>query len=197
MRQITILSLCLTGVLSSSALGATIIPTSYTATPGQGTAQGGSWDYFDDTGSQLTDGGFGVDDWTANLGNGPAYEWVGWRTVDPSFTFNFASTVTVDKVFIDFERAQGAGIYLPTTVTIGGTTFTLTGNELPNQTRGTLEFDGSWTGSSLSMDMTRSLWLFVDEVQFNAVPEPAGFALVAGLGLVGFALCRRRSTRCC
>ena len=61
-----------------------VIPTGYTATPGEGQAQGGSYNYFDDTGHQLTDGVFGVNDWTANLGHGNAYEWVGWISVDPS-----------------------------------------------------------------------------------------------------------------
>ncbi|MFM7696730.1 MAG: hypothetical protein ACKO6G_08675, partial [Vulcanococcus sp.] len=57
-------------------------PVNYTATPAEGQAQGGSYNYFDDTGSQLTDDILGYYDWTANLGNGQAYEWVGWRLVD-------------------------------------------------------------------------------------------------------------------
>lgn len=163
-----------------------MVPASYTATVGQET-------YLDDTNSQLTDGVYGVDDWQADLGNGRAYEWVGWRTVNPTFTFDFARVVTLDKVFIDFDRDEGYGlINLPTFVNIGGTTFTLAGNELADKTRGTLEFEGSWTGSSLTIDFTRSSdWVFVDEMKFQAVPEPAGYALAAGLGLTVFGICRR------
>ena len=54
-----------------------VVPSSYTATAGEGLAQGGNFNYFDNTGMQLTDGVTGVNDWTANLGNGSAYEWVG------------------------------------------------------------------------------------------------------------------------
>ena len=39
----------------------------------------GTYQYHDWTGEQLIDGSYGTMPWFANLGNGPAYEWVGWR----------------------------------------------------------------------------------------------------------------------
>jgi hypothetical protein len=53
-------------------MGSYIVPLNYTATPGQGQTQGGTYNYFDDTNNQLIDGILGVNDWTANLGNGAA-----------------------------------------------------------------------------------------------------------------------------
>jgi hypothetical protein len=125
MQPELIASICLAGALSASATAAFVVPTSYSAPAGEGQAHGGSFNYFDSTGSQLADGVFGANDWTADLGNGNAYEWVGWVIADPAITFNFASSVTWQKAIIGFNRSQVAGIYLPSTVTIGGSAFAL------------------------------------------------------------------------
>lgn len=163
-----------------------VVPLNYTATPGEGQAQGGTFNYFDDTGRQLIDGVFGVHDWTANLGNGNAYEWIGWISVNPSLTFNFAATVGVSAVMLGFSRAQGAGIFLPPVVTIGGQTFTLTGNEFADGLRQNLTFNLTqpFFGTQLTMsllDNDPGRWIFLDEVQFTAiaVPEPSAAALLA------------------
>ncbi len=182
----------LIGVLSLSALSSlasVVVPTSYTATPGQGRAESGSYNYFDDTGKQLTDGVTGGNYWAADLGHGTAYEWVGWLTVDPTITFQFDKPVTINTVNIDFNRAEGAGIYIPSSVTIGGTPFPLSQDALPNGSSGYLSFNDSWTGSSLTINLTRrtgviagyASWVFVDEVTFDgvsAVPEPS--TIIAG-----------------
>jgi hypothetical protein len=167
-----------------------IVPVSYVATPGEGMAQGGTFNYFDDTGSQLTDGMYGVNDWRTDLGNGPAYEWVGWKVADPTITFTFSSSVTIDQVGIDFNRDEeaDASIFLPPTVTINGMNFSVDPNAIPDMTRGTVDFNGSWTGTTLTVTLTDgdpTRWIFVDEMPFDAVPvpEPSGIALVlSGLG---------------
>ena len=195
----------LIGVLSLSALSSlasVVVPTSYTInTPGEV----GAYSYFDDTGSQLTDGVTGADDWTANLGKGNAYEWVGWHKVNPTITFQFGSTVTINTVNIDFNRCENTGwIYIPSSVTIGGTPFSLSQNALPDNSRGYLSFNGSWTGSSLTIDLARRSpynlyysWVFVDEVTFDgvsAVPEPS--TIIAGaLLLVPFGVSAIRYSR--
>jgi PEP-CTERM motif len=179
---------------SSSANAESLAPTNYVATPGEGTAQGGYYNYFDDTGSQLTDGQYGVNNWSANLGDGIAYEWVGWRVADPTITFQFAEPVTINQVGIDFNRNESDMIFLPSTVQIDDTDFALNPNAISNDTRGTLFFNGNWTGTTLTMnleDCSTSDWIFVDEIVFNGVngtttvPEPSAFMLLAaGLGLL-------------
>jgi hypothetical protein len=174
--------------LCSSANAISVTPTNYVATPGEGIAQGGFYNYFDDTGHQLTDGIYGVNDFSANLGNGIAYEWVGWRVANPVITFQFASPVTINQVGIDFNENTSDMIYLPTTVTIDSSNFTVNPNAIPDDTRGTLLFNGSWTGSTLTVDLSDDCttdWIFVDEITFKAVPEPSVLALLAGgLGLL-------------
>ncbi len=185
--------------LSSSAVAIFVVPISYAATPGSGTNQGGYYNYFDDTGSQLTDGIYGVNNFAADLGNGPAYEWVGWRYVNPEITFQFSAPETIQQVGIDFNRNEPNYIYLPTTVAINGTDFTVDPNAIPDATRGTLYFDGNWTGSSLTVDLTQAntaSWIFVDEMTFNTevVPEPsAGGLLAGGFGLLILHMKRRKA----
>lgn len=73
-----------------------VIPTLYTATISEGQNVGGTYNYFDDTDIQLIDGIIGDHIIGANLGNGNAYEWVGWYTNDPVINFTFDSVVTCD-----------------------------------------------------------------------------------------------------
>lgn len=174
-------------VWSSSAIAQVEIPTSYAATPGEGVAQSGFYNYFDDTGSQLTDGIYGANDWSADLGNGPAYEWVGWLIANPEISFQFSAPVTINEVGIDFNRNQSQNIFLPSTVTIGGTAFAMDPNAIPDNTRGTIYFTGDWTGSTVTVDLSdndATRWIFVDEVTFNpaSVPEPS----VVGILAAGF-----------
>ena len=55
----------------------------------------------------------------------------------------------------------------------------------------------SFTGNDLAVTIHRSnAWVFLSEVEFNVtpVPEPETYAmLLAGLGLVGFAIRRRKA----
>jgi hypothetical protein len=178
-------------------LGGPITPSSYVATPGTS----GTCGYTDNTGTQLTDGVLGSNYVLANLGNGCAYEWVAWWSANPQITFSFAGTVSIDTVQIGFARDAGNIVYLPTNVDIGGTSFPLTGSEVGQGLRGWLTFNGSWTGSSLTFNMTQaqSTWIFVDEITFSstadtAVPEPATTGMVAlACGALLF-VTRRRKT---
>lgn len=184
-------------VVTSSTLSWSqlIVPLSYTASPGGV----GSFTYFDESGSQLTDGVFGVDDWTADLGNGNAQEWVGWTSPPPSITFTFSGAPTIHTVLISFNRGEATGaIFLPTTVTISGIEFSLAGDELPDGTRGFLSFSGPWTGYTLQIDMApRGPFTFVDEIQFSpvAVPEPSTLTLLALGGVVIAQFFQRRKNR--
>jgi hypothetical protein len=147
-----------------------VMPVSYVSTPGEGRPLG-SYDYFDDTGSQLTDGVIGTDNVTADLGNGPAYEWVAWKTVEPTITFTFSETVLlITSVQLGLARAEGANrIHLPSTVAVGGTVFAPSGVEIANDARGFLTFFGSWSGTNIAIQLSDNdptWWVFLDEVRF-------------------------------
>ena len=180
-----------------SSLASVVVPTSYTATVGD-------FRYIDHTGSQLTDGVIGANDYAANN----AYEWVGWIFNDPTITFTFDKAVTINTVNIGFNHATFTGIETPSSVTVGGTVFSLSRTAVDDNTRRDLSFNGSWTGSSLTIDLARrngfvnpniypySL-VFVDEVSFDggsAVPEPS--TIIAGaLLLVPFGVSAIRNSR--
>ena len=147
----------------------------------------------------MTDGVLGANAWYADLGNGPAYEWVGWRVANPTISFDFGRNVTIDSVEIGFNRTEQSGIYIPPSVTIGGTPFTLAPDALTNGTRGFLMFNGDWTGSTLNIalfDNDPGKWIFVDEVKFDSpVPEASttvSLGLLLCLGVSGLAWSARR-----
>jgi len=155
-------------------LSQSVTPSSYSATPGEGVAQGGSFDYFDETGQQLTDQILGANDINLNLGNGPAYEWVGWRQANPILTFHFSNIVAITSVQIGFHHNTANKTALPSMVTIGSRAYSLTGNELANGSRGFLDFPGNWLTNNLIIslsDSDPSLWIFVDEIRFLSVPQ--------------------------
>jgi hypothetical protein len=185
-RNVLVVAVSMFCVFAGVCAGAPITVTSYTLTPGEI----GSFNYIDDGGVQLTDGFIGTNNYGANLGNGNAYEWVGWAVANPTAVFQFGSPVTVTSVSIGFNRNNSASIHLPDTVTVNGTPFSVSANAIPDNTRGFLAFAGSWTGSSLTLNLSDTLgdpfgesWIFVDEVQIT--PEPGTFVLLgAGLALV-------------
>ena len=180
-------------------IGGQITPASYVATPGGG----GTCSYTDETGTQLTDGVLGSNYVLDDLGNGCAYEWVGWfgNAPDPQMTFSFAGPVSIDTVQIGFAQDTGNIVFLPLNVDIGGSVFPLTGSEVASGTRGWVTFTGSWTGSSLGINLTQddARWTFIDEISFfsaeaSEVPEPATMGFVAlGCALL-LAAARRHKT---
>ena len=195
-----LLFICLLVVFVQGAISGTITPVSYVATPGEPHSGYATYEYTDNTGKQLIDGVLGVNQWDANFGNGPAYEWVGWIRQNPTITFDFGSSVTVTTVSIGFNRTGAAGIGLPPSVTVNGNTFSVPANALADATRGFLSFSGSWTGSSLTLNVPvpaiNQTFLFIDEVRFDSatgVPEPGtGLLLTGALGAFAVAFRRRK-----
>jgi hypothetical protein len=171
MKNLLRIGLAVGGMLVATAPAQEVVmPVSYVSTPGEGRPLG-LYDYFDDTGSQLTDGVIGVDNVIADLGNGPAYEWVAWKTVEPTITFTFSDAVVmITSVQLGLARSEGVNrIHLPRTVTIGGTKFAPSGVEIANDARGFLTFSGSWSGTNIAIqfsDNDPTWWVFLDEVRF-------------------------------
>ena len=131
--------------VSNVANAAAISPISYDMLNGNGQAIGGRFNYWDKnyTGSgnttqdnaplsgglgDLTDGVIATDNWlnVENVaGEGP---YVGWLSLDPTITFNFANIVNIDSVtiYVDDYNGVGAGnVRVPHSVNLsmGGASF--------------------------------------------------------------------------
>ncbi len=142
----------------------------YSAPPGQT----GMVSFFDDTGNQLSDGVIGSDDILADLGNGTAYEWLGWtEQTDPiTLTFTLPEGVNITGVQIGFNHREGLAIFVPASVTINGLDFDLQADAVPNNQRAYLTFTGSFTGPHVEIVLHHRGcgWILVDEVKFLASP---------------------------
>ena len=148
-------------------------------------------------GGELTDSTITTAVWPNPFDNTPV---VGFLDVDPTITFNFGSTQTIQKVSLWMADSGGAsGVALPTHVRIrtpDGTTFnrqfTVIDPE-PGESGSTvrLDFVGfSVTTDSLVVETTRGAqWTMLSEVSFDSVPESVA-ALFSGVGAL--LLLRRR-----
>jgi hypothetical protein len=146
----------------------------------------------------LTDGIIATQNWfvtEAPPGNGP---YVGW-TIDPTFNFHWNATTSVDSVTFHLDDSDGAGgVSAPLSVVVNGMTFAVP--EPSGSAPFAFTAQGlSFTGTDLAVSLIRkNSWVFLSEVEFNAVaapiPEPETYALMlAGLGAVGFAARRRKA----
>lgn len=192
---------CSLALSTGATHAATVTPLSYTATPGEGTAQGGNFNYFDDGGRQLIDGVFGVNNWTVNSG----FEWVGWRIANPTIVFSFGGPVSITGLTLGMNRANGSIIFTAFNGSLNGNPFSLSDSAFADNTRSNVLFPFSQpiVASTLTLilnDGGSDRWLFLDEVRFEGVastaviPVPGAVALmVPGLALIGFAARRRRN----
>lgn len=204
---------------AGSAAAQFVQPVSYSMPNGMGQASGGTFNYWDDTytgsGStdvdasplsgglgQLTDSILGGDDWASNLGNGPAYEWVGWRNINPIIVLDFGSPQVLSRIDVHVNNLNSGGVSIFDTVRVGFS------NDL---NLGFANFQSITTSAAdradnaarfyplnisqeqgahrfVQLEFTRTnQWLFLSEIR--AVPTPGALAL---LPLGALALTRRR-----
>lgn len=130
---------------------------------------------------QLVDGKKGGDNWSSDLGNGPAFEWLGWSTGAPVATFRFPKTRALAQVTVGLNNFVTGGVSQPSAVTVQtsvdgvsyskGTKFSLgdkTMAAIPVGKRGdvVLKF-ASVDARYVRLSFERVNWTFVDEVSFD------------------------------
>ena len=200
--------------LASFASAEVVKPVAYSMANGNT----GSYHYWDDTytgsgdrnqdGSslsgglgQLTDDVLGTDSWSADLGNGNAFEWVGWVNVNPVITFEFSDAVSFTEIAVhaNNQKSGGVGIFTSFIASFSndGVNYTsVFGRDVSQSERA----DTSARFYSLSLPevsakyvqlyfYSGSQWTFVSEVTFAAIPAPSATGLLA---LAGLAATRRR-----
>lgn len=67
---------------------------------------------------QLVDGKRGSDDWSADLGSGSAYEWVGWSSSGPIVTVQFAAPRKLDLVRLGLCNGNIGAVDQPPQVSV-------------------------------------------------------------------------------
>lgn len=205
------------GVCAGVANAQFVQPISYSMPNGYGQASGGSFNYWDNTyngtgstnvdGSplanglgQLTDSIVGVDNWAANLGNGAAYEWVGWVNINPAIIFDYGTAQQISRIDVHVNNLNSGGVSIFDTVRVGyssdGVNF---GNYQSITTSAADRADNTARFYALNLleqgahryvrlEFTRTnQWLFISEIR--AVPTPGALALLP-LGVL--AMGRRR-----
>ncbi|HEY8994298.1 MAG TPA: hypothetical protein VIM71_06545 [Lacunisphaera sp.] len=200
MKLIRLLALSPAGVCLAIQLAASpITPTSYSYNQAP-------WGYWDDTGSQLTDGLYNALIPGVNLATPDAYNWVGFAGGTPSVTFNFGASVTINSLALSMANWTPAAVYLPNLVVINSSNFAVNPGSYPNMDHVLLSFNGSWTGNSLTLTLTPAytgVWTFVDEVTFtkadpttkpaNTVPDASATLPLMAAALSGLFVARKKS----
>lgn len=204
--------------MAGSAQASQIYSTSYDTPNGDGNAAGGTYNYWDKNYSgagatttdgaaltggsgDLTDGVVAAGIWhtvETGAGTGP---YVGWRefyTSNPLLTFHFGGSPTINGINIHLDNSGIGGVFAPTAILVDGVSQAFTGPSLG--TIGWASITGlNLTGGSHTIQFNQlsgGNWVFASEVTFagSAVPEPATWAMmIAGFGLVGTSLRRRRA----
>jgi hypothetical protein len=209
------LGLLVVAGMSSSAAADPIFATSYDTRNGDGQASSGTFNYWDKeytgAGSTTTDaalltGGLGnlTDGVISDMlwfsvenaaGTGP---YVGWRSArgPVSITFNFAAAYEFDSLTLYLDDADGfGGVDLPASATVNALAPFAIG-AMPGSEPKAITLDlGGLTTDTLVLNLAyMNEWIFLSEVTFEAVPEPALSVLVVS-GVAALALRRRRAAR--
>lgn len=197
--------------LAAQAQAIEIVPVSYSFDQATDT---GSYAYHDWTGNQLTDGEYGSFIWSLNLGNGPAYEWVGWTDSMVNIDFVFAGAHLISQIAIGTVQDNVSDVVIPNAYLFSsadGVNWNFLASSinpessLNNSQHKTLTFNGL----NISDDYVRvqvahnsnGPWTFVDEVDFYGESGPAGVPdsgttlALLGAGMVGLLGARRRLNR--
>lgn len=148
--------------------------------PGQGANNNGFDQYAP---GQLLDGVRGDDVWSADLGNGIAYEWVAWRYDDVELTFKFDVSRDLQAVVVGLSNRPDGGVAQPEEIRVSFSddginfspplSFKLSDGTMPSIPKGerqdvVLAFDAQ-TASYVKLFVVAGAveWWFIDEVSFQ------------------------------
>jgi len=189
---------------ASAAQAAEILPASYKFDQFPDT---GSYYYNDETGVQLIDGQYGAAPWSADLGHGPAYEWVGWVDTPVNIDFDFGSYAAIASIHVGSVQDNVNDVVLPSIAIYSSSnglswdfeaSVSVPESSANNNAYRTFEFDNLGISARyVRVSLIHSLdgpWSFVDEVDFyqgHAVPVPGAIWLL-GSGLIGLLGLRRK-----
>ena len=179
--RVVLSAVALLGLSLPSATYATYItPTSYTLV---GTVPGDP--YGDESGKSLIDGILAP---SYTFWNHPADDAWAIYGYPAQLTFNFAQNVTIERVELDITVNNANAVFVPN-ITIGTSFFALPADAILDNARGWIGVDGFWSGSSLTVTLSRPNGgrSLVDEFRFTAAPD-AGCTLTllgGALGLLG------------
>jgi hypothetical protein len=128
---------------------------------------------------QLVDGIKGVDNWTTDLGNGSAYEWVGWSGQNVTLTFQFAAVRGFSTITIGMDNFDPGDVTQPAEIDIAfsnnGSTYTpvqkfVKGAGMPqiaSGLRADIPFSVSGSGAYVQITAITAGWTFLDEITFQ------------------------------
>lgn len=131
---------------------------------------------------QLVDGVHGEDDWGADLGKGPSYEWVAWSSADFKLTFQFPKPRQVSLIRVGVNNSGTGSVIEPPQIVVrlgtdGQTwgpavTYSVTAGslvKLPLGARGDLLLQlSAQTARFVQLSfVTSGSWTFIDEVGFD------------------------------
>ncbi|MCK4659057.1 MAG: hypothetical protein KAV82_05995 [Phycisphaerae bacterium] len=162
-----------------------ILPASYDMLNGEG----GTYTYYDDAYDgkgdntvaleplsgglgDLTDGVIATEHW--GVTSGP---YVGWQSIDPTITFHFAETATIEEVILHLDDSGGGGGVVPpddVTITVGEDTLVFPVTDPPGDEPFAFTCaDLGMTGDTLELtiaDYSAGAYMMLSEVQFKIAP---------------------------
>ena len=122
-------------------------------------------DYPDTLGIELSDQLVPPNLHTGNAAYNPP--WVGFLIVNPTITLFFGSTASIKALRLYFQGNGVGGIYLPSSVIIGNSSYSIT----DTGRSGWYEFTGAWTNNTLTVKLNQnsrssssSTWIFLGEL---------------------------------
>lgn len=200
-------------MLPALAQAAPVFATSYAMLNGEGQTEGGAYNYRDESYSgtgnvnvsrdalsgglgELTDGVIPTENWNITeqpAGPGP---YVGWLTINPSITFNFAQQYDFTSITFHFDDSNNfGGVRPPKSVDVNGIFQTVMDPATSAPFAVTVDLTSLAATDVLTANIERDGWVFLSEVTFDAaiseVPVPAAGLLLLG-GLAGLGAWGRR-----